>query len=637
MRLKLAKIFILSALFFSVILSNSYATDYYVDPKIGNDSNSGLSVKNAFKTILKAKLAVQTINKFMKEDIIVTLRGGNYFQNETLQFDQNDGGFNGFNVIYKNYPNEIPKISGGRQIVDWKLFDENKNIYRAFVGNVSFRQLYINGEWGVRARTPNNNVLKIVDWDYKNKEIKFNSSEIERWKNLQKVEIVTYNSWTTNHLRIKDFQSDGKYAYVSVKAQEEVVFNVSEFHFHGFDYFLENAYEFLDEAGEWYLNSSDGFAYYKPRDNENMLQAEVIAPKLENIIRIEGTSLNSMVSNLHFQGLAFMHSAWNRPDNFGNVEMQATQFFTPDAGKGEREFTGRPTSGVLVKNAHHIVFDHCLFANMGATALDFISGTNHDQITANIFRDIAGNGLSFGLTPPEDIVNMTLLNPVNKKETCSDETITNNYFTRIGKYYEGGVGIFYTYPQNMTIEHNEIEDIPYSGIHAGWGWKSGANAMQNNTIQYNYIHNYMKKVYDGAGIYTLSSQSNSVCSENYIENKTAQVRGYGWAGIYFDEGSRYFNIEKNVIELPQNDKIYWLTMQVVGEGASECYVNNNFTTSTTLQDNKQPVLNTYYSEKAKWPKEALDIIQNAGIEPEYKGIKKNVSWKTEDFIKDKSH
>lgn len=596
-------------------------TNFYVDPVNGNNSNTGTSTAAAFKTIGKARETVQTINKTMNGDIIVNLRGGNYFLPNTLLFDQNDGGFKGFKVIYKNFKNEYPIISGGRQIVDWKIFDVQKNIYRAFVGNTFFRQLYINGEWGIRARTPNNNVLKIEDWDNKNKVIKFKATEFDRWNNLHKVEIVTYNAWTTNHLRINDFTKDSTYVYVSIQPQEEVIFNVMEFAFQGKEYFLENAYEFLDQEGEWYYNSTDSYVYYKPRTNENMMLAEVIAPKLENIVRIEGTSLNSMAANIQFQGIGFMHSAWYRPDNYGNVEMQATHFFTPDAGKGEREFTGRPASGVVVKNAHHIVFKYCLFANMGATALDFISGTNHNQVIGNIFRDIAGNGLSFGLTPPEDIVNMTLLNPANKKETCSDEVVKNNYFTRIGKYYEGGVGIFYTYPQNMTIEHNEIEDIPYSGIHAGWGWGAGVNAMQNNVIRYNYIHNYMKKVYDGAGIYTLSSQSNSVCSENYIENRTALARGYGWAGIYFDEGSRYFSVEKNVIELKQDDKINWLTLQVVGQGASECYVNKNYTTSTTLEDNKQPILNTYYSEKAQWPKEAQDVINYAGLEPEYKEIK----------------
>lgn len=599
-------------------------TNFFVDPVNGSDFNSGTSLAEALKTIEKAREVVQTINKSMKGNITVNLRGGNYLLPNTLLLDQNDGGFNGFNVIYKNYKDEYPVISGGQQIVDWKLFDKTNNIYRAFAGNTSFRQLYINGKWGVRARTPNNNVLKIVEWDCKNKEIKFQASEIERWKNLQKVEIVTYNAWTTNHLRIKDFKKDATFAYISIRPQEELIFNVMEPFFHGKEYFLENAYEFLDDPGEWYYNPTDSFVYYKPRENENIMLAEVIAPKLENIFRIEGASLNTMAANIQFQGVAFMHSAWYRPDNYGNVEMQATQYFAPNSGKGDYEFTGRPASGVLVKNAHHIVFEHCLFANMGATALDFISGTNHDQITANVFRDIAGNGVSFGLTPPEDISNMTLLNPAHKKETCSDELVKNNYFTRIGKYYEGGVAVFYTYPQNMTIEHNEIEDIPFTGIHAGWGWKSGVNAMQNNIIRYNHVHNYMTKLYDGGGIYTLSSQSNSVCSENYIENRTAQARGYGWCGIYFDEGSRYFDVEKNVVEVPQDDEIYWLSMQQVGEGASECYINNNYTTSTTFHDNKKPVLNTVYCPNAQWPNEALDIIKRAGIEPEFQGIKNSI-------------
>jgi len=150
--------------------------------------------------------------------------------------------------------------------------------------------------------------------------------------------------------------------------------------------------------------------------------------------------------------------------------------------------------------------------------------------------------------------------------------------------------------------------------------------MCNNTISKNYIHNYMNIFYDGGSIYTLSDQPNSVCSDNYVENMRTGARGYGWNALYADEGTRHLTIKNNVCEVQQDQKIQWLGLQSVGAGAKECPVDNNYTTSTSKNDNNgQSINNTHYYPKADWPKEARDIISNAGLEPAYKDIKDNLN------------
>ena len=93
-------------------------------------------------------------------------------------------------------------------------------------------------------------------------------------------------------------------------------------------------------------------------------------------------------------------------------------------------------------------------------------------------------------------------------------------------------------------------------------------------------------------------------------------------GIYFDEGTRNFTIQKNVIEIQQDKKIYWLSLQSVGQGTKDCKVIGNYTTSITKNDNNgQPIHDTHYHPKADWPQEAKDIIKDAGLEDEYRDIK----------------
>ena len=60
------------------------ADDFYVDPVAGNNANTGTSPATAFKTLEKARQAVDLINGGMTEDITVHLRGGIHRLSATL-------------------------------------------------------------------------------------------------------------------------------------------------------------------------------------------------------------------------------------------------------------------------------------------------------------------------------------------------------------------------------------------------------------------------------------------------------------------------------------------------------------------------------------------------------------------------
>ena len=512
-----------------------------------------------------------------------------------------------------------PVISGGKLITGWELFDKTNNIYRANVGELKFRQLYINGKWGTRARNPNKSENSDLKWDNINKKIIIQKNNISKWDNFKDVEMVTINTWTANHLKLGSFIIENNEAQIALPQNEESVFRINGA-FRGKNYFFENAYEFIDSPGEWYLNPSNHYLYYKAAQEEDINKDEIIVPLLDPIVKIEGSTYDKLAEEIHFNGISFMHGNWLRPNEFGNIEMQATQYFMPDSGPVE--YTGRPSSGLVLKNAKHITFERCSFSNMGASGIDLISGCSQNTIVGCVFNDIAGNAISLGLTAKENESNMTVYKPTDERELPNNNKILNNYITRVGCDNSGAVGIFYGYAKNTIISNNEIENLPYTGISGGWGWDSTRTLMSGNSISHNYIHDYMKIYYDGAGIYTLSNQPNSNCENNYIENMGVGPRGYGWSTIYADEGSRNITIKNNVSEVKQAEKIQWLVLQSVFQGAKDCVVENNYTNSTTLHDNHQPVKGTQYFKDANWPVQAREIIQKAGISPEYNDIKK---------------
>lgn len=127
-------------------------TNFYVDPVNGSERNSGTSTAAAFKTIQAAKAAVRAVNANMSDDIVVNLRGGIYPLTTPITFGTSDSGTNGHTVVYQAYNGETPVITSGRAIIGWTAAAGGE--YKAPVGTLDFRQMYVNGVRATRARYP---------------------------------------------------------------------------------------------------------------------------------------------------------------------------------------------------------------------------------------------------------------------------------------------------------------------------------------------------------------------------------------------------------------------------------------------------------------------------------------------------
>src|SRR5450755_3373585 len=209
---------------------------------------------------------------------------------------------------------------------------------------------------------------------------------------------------------------------------------------------------------------------------------------VETVMSIAGTSTTSQAGYLWFQGITFADSTYMRPSQSGFLDGQAGQY-NLTATTDNKQTVGRPSAGVSVMNANHIHFERNIFTQMGATGLDFISGTNNDMIIGNVVTDIAGNGISIGKFTASDTTEYHVpYNPSDKNEICTTDTIKDNYIHNVTTEFQGGTAIAGGYPKQVDIEHNEIGYTNYTGISVGYGWTSTVNAMSNNYINYNNIH-----------------------------------------------------------------------------------------------------------------------------------------------------
>lgn len=560
---------------------------FYVSPS-GSNSYPG-TLAQPFQTLSKALDTVQKINGSMTGDITVYLRGGTYRITEPISIGSACSGTNGYYIRFLNYPGEVPEISGGQVITGWTLYDTTKNIYQVTGPNFNFRQLYVNGIKAIRARTPNAsgcsngpNFNRIIGADKTNKNIQVPSSVMANWGNFTDVEMHLMINWGDNTLRLASYSVTGTTAYLKIKTPEDDILYQRPYPILASPvnqcYYFENAYEFLDAEGEWYLNRSTNTLYYKPRSGETMAAATVIAPKVDTLLSLRGSSTTNQAHHIAFQGITFAHSTDLRPSNYGYIDAQAGQY-NISANASNQQYVARPAAAVYVACANHIRFERNVFTQLANTGLDFNYGTHDDMIQGNVFYDIGGNGISLAKFTQDTATEFHVpYNPTDTNERCVHDTIKNNYICNVTTEIQGACGIACGYPRYVDIEHNEICNVNYTGISVGFGWTTTANAMAGNRIWRNNLHQVCTFMADGAAIYTLSNQSpGSVMQYNFIHDwGTSSWADYADYSIYNDEGTGGYDVSNNVMVNAPTGVHY------NGPQGTNTVTNNSGTSQTTI-------------------------------------------------------
>ncbi|MFD7902551.1 RICIN domain-containing protein [Kitasatospora sp. NPDC059747] len=530
-------------------------TNFYVDPVNGSDGNPGTSTASAFKTVQAAQAAVRNVNANMSDDIVVNLRGGTYPLTAPVTFGTADSGTNGHTVVYQAYNGETPVITGGTAVTGWAPAANGE--YKASVGALNFRQLYVNGVRATRARYPDiGSDFQLQGSDSANKLLKVLSSQVSTWANPNQVEMVLETQWGESYLRLKSISSANGTANISIQDHEAGILfqrpwpqlaNGSPLHF-------ENAHEFLNEPGEFYVDTATQTVYYKPRPGEDMSSATVQAPTLQTLFDIKGTSLDAPAHDLRFSGITFAQTTWMEATTNGYLNAQGGNY-NISADTSNNQYVGRPPAGVQAADADRVSFTYNTFKQMGSTALDLSHGVHDSSATGNYVYDIAGNGIMVGKFSDPTVEYHSIYNPPatpageDAREVVKNVTVKDNLITRIGEDYLGTAGINAGFVNSTTIDHNDISDTPWAGISLGWGWQSAANAEGNNSISFNRIGNVMNRLCDSAGIYHLSNDPGTVVNGNYIHDVVRGPAACGSPvhGLYLDEGSDNMTVSNNVL------------------------------------------------------------------------------------------
>jgi hypothetical protein len=306
------------------------------------------------------------------------------------------------------------------------------------------------------------------------------------------------------------------------------------------EFYLENALEFIDEPGEWSLNTEEGMLYYWPKAGQP--SDSIVAPRLQALVRVEGKNdLEGFgdvpVRGINFEGITFTHcnrDIWR----LGDIGIQH-----------DWDMWDKENAMLRFRGAEDCVIDGCQFVNSGSGGVRVDLYGKNINIQNNVVRNVGGTGVLLSGYGPGD------------KDVNRNNTILNNEIENTGTLFWHGIGVFVWQSGHNRIAHNQIYNLGYTGMvisgvrvrffydkdknheyrgddpnrrefmkairwsettKAGrdedWGNYEPYMHARHNLIEYNEIFNCMQRLIDGNCIYLSATGRGNVVRRNLVHS-----------------------------------------------------------------------------------------------------------------------
>ena len=523
------RIIVIIATIVSVAVTAVAQTQIYVAPTAaaGGDGSRARPFSSVAEAIRKA-----TAVKGRK--VTVNVLPGNYLLTAPIEITASAAAA----ITVRGTGSSPSRIIGGRPLSGWSPIG-NGIMATAYspkgTADSDIRQLYVDGLRAQSARTPNDGWITVSDMRQQRTadgvnhiDIKFSKSDLRRLAALSANETKTmrvrfFHNWdvttwrpTTVNVSSSTMQFSGPGVFTPplnpIQKGSRCVF---------LDY-----PEAVDSAGEWSFDRSRRRIIYKPRHGETI--GEAFVPTLSRLLTIHG-SQTKPVSNITFE----------------NIDFECTAHTTPADGDGPTQAAASWPAAIDIAGAYGIVFRNCVIRNTGESAIWFHDNTHGSSIVHCYFYDLGASAVKIG-EPTFNAREATVPYAI---------TVDNNIIHYCGQEMPCAAGVLLLQARDVSITHNDIGDLYYSGISAGWTWGYNSatqhSAIADNTIAYNNIHHIgWRQTSDMGGIYTLGEQPRSTIKGNIVHDVLSYDYG-GW-GIYTDEGSSYLTITDNLVYNTKN-------------------------------------------------------------------------------------
>ena len=370
---------------------------------------------------------------------------------------------------------------------------------------------------------------------------------VPTWHNLRDVEIVGITRWLDNRLPIESVNGETRtvtfdraslFALVSSAPWGDSTTTPSV-------YWVENVFEALDTPGQWYLDRPQGRLYYLPQSGEDPPSAEIIAPRLTQVVRVVGRE-GVPVHDLRFEGITFSHTEWQPPADYASSLQAGIE--VPGA--------------VLFDYAERCAVTDGGIEHIGNFGVEVGVGCADIEISRNRITDIGAGGIRIGHFFSWETDGAGQLTERGKQRKAAMPQgphsqriiVADNEIAHCGRFTPEAAGVFVGDNADNRVIHNHIYDLFWCGICVGSVQDFGPSHAQGNIIEHNHIHDIGQGMLsDVAGIYTCSAPGSRI-AYNVVHDVVR--RDYGGWGIYPDQGSHDLLIQKNLVYCCQDGALF---------------------------------------------------------------------------------
>jgi len=473
---------ILMVLVILLMTGNSFAKDIYVSPT-GDDANSG--TKNS--PYLSFEKALQDVKKQAgKEAMTVWFSSGEYYINETLTLGSDYSGTIKKPVVLSAIPGEKVVIKGSRQLESLKWEKYKGGIYKTQVpSGLSMDQLFVDDVRQVRARFPN--------YDYENPlregkgYLQVTGGTDKRYDQWFSYDPKTFSDKNWEHPEtgiVHGFQSHNwgnmQYRIKSIDREQNKIFlneggwqlqrthGIGGKKGHASYYFVENIFEELDVAGEWFLDTTSSTLYYYPTKGVKLSDVKIEVPVIDDIIQLKGTK-ESPVKNIQLKGFNFTQTNYTFMESYEPV--------------ARGDWAIHRGGAIFMEGTENCLIQDCNFEYVGGNGVFMSAYNRNNKVSACRFVHTGESAVCF-VGSPEAVrfyqtwddrlldgknwnqmrENMDLEPGPKTPDYPKNCVVENSIMHDFGDVGKQVAGVYISMSHKITASHNTIYNCPRAGI-----------------------------------------------------------------------------------------------------------------------------------------------------------------------------
>lgn len=401
----------------------------------------------------------------------IALADGAYELAAPLVIDERLSGSGGAPFELSAAPGAHPVLSGAVRLPALRWQPWRAGIWRARYTGPSFQRLWLEKQLLTRARYPDHDPAQA---GFGGAADATSPERVARWHDPAGAVLHALHGarWGGVQVPILGKNVDGSLAYGAQVGNNRIMPPSER------DRYVENVFEELDAAGEWFHDGRAGWLYFKPLAAGQPPARGFRAGAHEELIRIAGSA--AAVEHVRIRNL-----------RFEDTEPTFLRAAEPLLRSDWKFYRG---GAVTIENAHDVRIEDGDFTQLGGHAI-VVSGHARDvRLTGNHIRAIGGTALAF-VGRPQAVrsplyeyyqhMDQGALDPApgpRSDDYPRDAIAADNLIHDIGQIDRQAAGVQIAMAARITVDHNSIYHVPRAGINIGDGTWGGHRLTHNDVF-----------------------------------------------------------------------------------------------------------------------------------------------------------